>query len=90
MARPSADIRGRGANDNPRVRFEALRREPEPSAETLAAVPVTVVATHEARSIMIANRFELACRRLGLNATAGRRLDTRKFRVPGPEQLRLL
>ncbi len=39
---------------------------------------------------LIANRFDIACRRLGLNSGAGRRLDTGKFRVPGPQQLKLL
>jgi DNA repair photolyase len=39
---------------------------------------------------LVAQRFEVACRRLGLNASARGRLDTGKFRVPGPEQMRLL
>ena len=55
MARPSADFKGRGATANPRVRFDALRREPEPSAEPVAAAPVTVIAMHEARSIIARN-----------------------------------
>ena len=55
MARPSTDIKGRGAAGNPRGRFDAMRREPEPSAGPVAPVPVTVVATHEARSIIARN-----------------------------------
>lgn len=39
---------------------------------------------------LLRQRFEVACRRLGMNALARGRLDTGKFRVPGPEQMTLL
>ena len=41
---------------------------------------------------MLGKRFQLACRRLGLNRARGalRRLDTTLFRPPGGEQLKLL
>ncbi len=35
---------------------------------------------------LLRNRFALACRRLGLNAGERNRLDTAKFRRPGPQQ----
>ena len=38
---------------------------------------------------LLARRFELACKRLGLNAGGRRRPDTAKFRRPGPVQERL-
>jgi DNA repair photolyase len=38
---------------------------------------------------LVAQRFEVACKRLGLNASGRGRLDTSRFRVPGPEQMRL-
>ncbi len=55
MARPSTDIKGRGATGNPQGRFDAMRRDAEPAAEPLAPVPATVVATREARSIIARN-----------------------------------
>jgi len=39
---------------------------------------------------LLARRFELACKRLGLNAGGRSRLDTAKFRRPGPVQDKLL
>jgi DNA repair photolyase len=39
---------------------------------------------------LVAQRFEVACRRLGLNGSSRGGLDRGKFRVPGPEQMRLL
>jgi DNA repair photolyase len=39
---------------------------------------------------LLARRFELACQRLGLNAGGRNRLDTAKFRRPGPVQEKLL
>lgn len=38
---------------------------------------------------LVAQRFEVACQRIGLNASGRGQLDTSKFRVPGPEQMRL-
>jgi hypothetical protein len=38
---------------------------------------------------LLASRFALACKRLGLNAGGRSRLDTAKFRRPGPVQERL-
>ena len=39
---------------------------------------------------LISQRFEVACKRLKLNASTCGQLDTRKFKMPTPEQLRLL
>jgi len=39
---------------------------------------------------LVAQRFEVACKRLELNAAGRGHLDTRKFRSPAQEQLRLL
>src|SRR5450756_1867104 len=39
---------------------------------------------------LVAQRFEVACRRFWLNGSTRGRLDTGKFRVPGFEQMRLL
>ena len=39
---------------------------------------------------LLAHRFALACKRLGLNAGGRGRLDTTKFRRPGPVQEKLL
>ncbi|TMH82931.1 MAG: PA0069 family radical SAM protein [Betaproteobacteria bacterium] len=39
---------------------------------------------------LLAKRFEIACKRLGLNAGGRSRLDTTKFRRPGPAQEKLL
>jgi len=39
---------------------------------------------------LIAQRFDVACRRTGLNSAARLRLDISRFRRPEPEQLRLL
>jgi len=38
---------------------------------------------------LIRNRFELACRQLGMNTGERNRLDTTKFRRPGPAQMGL-
>jgi len=38
---------------------------------------------------LIEKRFELACRQLGLNTEERNRLDTKKFRKPGPAQMDL-
>jgi len=35
---------------------------------------------------LLSKRFELACKRLGLNAGGRNRLDTTKFLRPGPQQ----
>ena len=35
---------------------------------------------------LLRKRFELTCKRLGLNAGGRNRLDTTKFRRPGPQQ----
>ena len=35
---------------------------------------------------LLRNRFSIACKRLGLNVAARNRLDTEKFRRPGPQQ----
>jgi len=39
---------------------------------------------------LLRRRFEVACRRYGLDASAGRPLDASRFRPPGGEQLALL
>lgn len=39
---------------------------------------------------LLGQRFEVACRRLGLNASRSGRLDTGKFRDPTPQQMTLL
>ena len=38
---------------------------------------------------LLRKRFEIACKRLGLNAGGRKRLDSTKFRRPGPVQERL-
>ena len=39
---------------------------------------------------LMRQRFDVACRRFGLNGSRSGRLDTSKFRVPGTEQMTLL
>ena len=38
---------------------------------------------------LLSKRFEIACKRLGLNAGGRNRLDTAKFRRPDPPQGKL-
>jgi len=54
VSRPRATIKGRGAADNPRGRFEKLARSAEPEAET-SSRPQTVVTLQRARSIIARN-----------------------------------
>src|SRR6266853_1642398 len=54
MDRRQATIKGRGAADNPRGRFETLARSHEPEAESPSR-PQTVVTLQQARSIIARN-----------------------------------
>ncbi len=54
MGRPQTTIKGRGAADNPRGRFEKLARSREPEAE-IPTRPQTVVTLQRARSIITRN-----------------------------------
>ena len=54
---PPATIKGRGAADNPRERFEAFTREREvvDPADEAAPLPRTVITLQQARSIISRN-----------------------------------
>ena len=54
MDRPPTTIKGRGAADNPRGRFDALERSREPDAE-IAPRPQTFVTLQQARAIITRN-----------------------------------
>jgi len=54
MRKPQGTIKGRGAADNPRGRFEKLERSREPDAE-IPPRPETVIALQVARSIIARN-----------------------------------